>query len=481
MNIHQRDSILWYESELIYRFFFNYFNTENTNGNLKTDNSAILADTSPINDSLANIRRFEAVGNFRRRCETLNRLDFLVVCDSPELFFQQIRQCPAIAKITSQSSHRLEAKLVNSFPSRTGFHSFLNGALSFHPNTLEVPPCFGIGVSFQIVSESKLGTAFWQYTGSAAHLEKMESRFGETIFLNEFETEYDLCCALGIPWIPPELREGHNEIDWAIANTTVKLVELRDLKGDLHSHTTWTDGRNTAKEMLFEAQRRGWEYFAITDHSQRALQCNGLSEQRLLFQWKQLETLQKEIDEYFQQHRDEFPHRTAAIRVLKGIEVDILESGRLDLSDEVLAQADWVVASLHFDHDQPRALLTRRLLSAIENPHVCVIAHPTGRYLPYGVPYDVDFEAVFAAAAQHGCFLELNSHPRRLDLNDVHCSRAKELGVKIVISSDAHSCTALSLPRFGVNQARRAALTPDDVANTRSWNELKELSKKRIK
>jgi len=326
-------------------------------------------------------------------------------------------------------------------------------------------------VVFHTVAESAFGTALWKRTGSSEHLRQMEKRLDKPVSVG-FSEEANMFRSLGIPWIPPELREGRQEVDWAIADSLPNLISLEDLKGDLHSHSDRTDGHDTPKNMVLQAQKNGLEYIALTDHTARVFQCNGMNEKQLLDQWKQFDKIQVEVDEETEKAG------LKPIRLIKGVEVDILESGKMDLADEVLAQADWVVASLHFGESQLKKQLTRRLLNAIENPNVCVIAHPTGRFLPNRPPIDVDWDQVFVAAAQYGCFLELNSHPKRLDLDDIHCVRAKELGIKIVISSDAHSKVTLTVTRFGIQQARRAGLQADDVANTRSWEELKKICRK---
>ncbi len=432
--------ILWYEAELICRYFLDYLRR---------------GEISP------HIQRLEPVGDFRRLCETIGQLEFLAACDRPERLFEFLRHCPAVAEPISQTDKTLVVKLVQSIPARTGFHALVPDAAT--------PPFHGIRIIFRTVAESDFGCALWQTTGSEEHLHQMKKRLGKDIPERGFSEETDFFHSLGIPWILPELREGRREVEWAQSDSLPRLITVEDLKGDLHSHTDWTDGLDEPKTMVQQAQKNGLEYFALTDHSKRVAQCNGLNEKQLLYQWSRYEQLQAEIDEETEKAG------LKPIQLLKGVEVDILESGEMDLADEVLSRADWVVASLHFGHTQPKNRLTRRLLNAIENPNVSVIAHPTGRFLPGYPPFDADWEQVFAAAAQYGCFLELNSHPKRLDLSDTDCARAKELGIKIVISSDAHSKDALSLTRFGINQARRAGLRSEDVANTRSWPELQKI------
>jgi DNA polymerase (family 10) len=257
----------------------------------------------------------------------------------------------------------------------------------------------------------------------------------------------------------PELRENRGEIEAAARQALPRLIEASDLRGDLHMHTTATDGKATLAEMVAAAQARGLSYIAITDHSKRVSMANGLDGPRLLQQWAEIDRLNQTL---------------TGFTVLKGVEVDILEKGGLDIEDEFLAQADWIVASVHYGQSQPRNQITDRILGALENPYVCAIAHPTGRLINARASYDVDLEAMFKAAKQHGKMLELNASPQRLDLDDVHCAAARELGIPIVISTDAHSTEGLANLRYGVLQARRAGLTKAHVANTATWPQLRK-------
>jgi DNA polymerase (family 10) len=234
--------------------------------------------------------------------------------------------------------------------------------------------------------------------------------------------------------------------------------------GDLHMHTTASDGKASLREMAVAAIERGHKYIAITDHSPRVSMANGLNPTRLREQWDEIDKLNREFDDFM---------------ILKGIECDILEKGGMDLPDDVLAEADWVIASVHYGQQQPREQITDRILGAIENPHVSIVAHPTGRLINRRDAYAVDLEAVFAAAAKHGKFMEINANPARLDLDDVAAAAAKRHGIPIVISSDAHSTTGLEVLRYGVLQARRAGLTAADVANTRPWAKIEKLLRKR--
>jgi len=232
------------------------------------------------------------------------------------------------------------------------------------------------------------------------------------------------------------------------------------VRGDLHTHSTWSDGLATIDQMADAARERGLKYLAITEHSKRATIANGLTAERLLQEWEEIDRLNK---------------RLRGFTVLKGVEVDILEAGGLDLPDDVLAQADWVVASLHYGQNQSRERITGRIIGALENPHVSAIGHPTGRLINRRSAYDVDLDAVLRAARDHGKMMELNAHPSRLDLDDVACAAAKNYGIPIVIATDAHNVTGLDAMRFGVLQARRGGLTKEDVANTRTWPQMKKL------
>ena len=350
----------------------------------------------------------------------------------------------------------------------------------------------GIQIDLRVVEQGSFGAALQYFTGSKEHNVRLRSRARDQgMTINEYgvsrvgeekttnrhsvttpfiagATEQEVYGAVGLPWIPPELREGRDEINQAEQGELPSLVELTDIRGDLHMHTTATDGEDTLAEMVRAAVAIGLRYIAITDHGQRVTMARGLDPGRLLKQWNEIDRLNESLAE------DGHP----PIVVLKGIEVDMLEKGGLDLSDDVLEQADWVVASLHYGQSQPRERITARIIEAIENPHVSVIGHPTGRLLLRRPPYDVDMEAVIAAAARTGTFLEINANPWRLDLNELHAAAAKKAGVKIVISTDAHSIRGLDLMRCGVLQARRAGLEAGDIANTQSLTGLRKLMKR---
>lgn len=323
----------------------------------------------------------------------------------------------------------------------------------------------GMQVDLRIVEDDSFGSLIQHFTGSRAHnIELREYALSRGLSLNEygivskhtddvrhFEDEASFYRALGLPLIPPEIREGSGEIDAARRDALPNLVSVEDIRGDLHMHSDWSDGSVPIETMVEAAMARGYEYVAITDHSGGIGVARGLHVERLLEQI----SIVKEIDA-----------RTEGMSVLTGTELEIKRDGTLDFPDEILAQLDWVVASVHSGFNQPEEEMTARIIRAIENPHVDAIGHPTGRLIGSREPYAVDLEAVFSAAARTGTVLEVNSFPERLDLVDTHARRAKELGVTLVINTDAHAPIHLENIRYGVAVARRAWLEPPNVLNT---------------
>jgi DNA polymerase (family 10) len=257
---------------------------------------------------------------------------------------------------------------------------------------------------------------------------------------------------LGLPWIPPELREDRGEVQAAISGELPDLITIEDIRFDLHCHTTWSDGSLTVREMAEAAMQHGYNLLAITDHSQSLGVAGGLSVDKLREQREQIEAVQEELGE--------------AIVLLQGSEVEIRADGSLDYPDEVLAELDIVIASLHTSLRQERDKITQRLLNAIKNPYVDLIAHPTGRMIPGREGADLDMDAVLAAAVEHGTALEINAHPSRLDLNDVYARRAVEMGIPLSINSDAHSAGDMDLLHFGIATARRGWVQARNVINT---------------
>ena len=269
---------------------------------------------------------------------------------------------------------------------------------------------------------------------------------------------------LDLAYIEPELRENRGEMEAAQRKSLPSLLSLEDVRGDLHARTKETDGHHTLEEMAEAARDRGYEYLGITDHSQKVTMAKGLDAKRLA---KEIESI------------DRLNEKLKDLVVLKSIEVDILKDGSLDLPDDILKELDFTVCSVHYNLNLSQEKQTERIIRAMDNPYFHILGHPSGRLINKRETYDVDMERLLDAAKKRGCFMELNAHPDRLDLNDLYCQMAKDKGVKVVISTDAHSITDLDFMRFGVWQARRGWLEPDDVINTRSWDEIKKMLKRR--
>lgn len=328
----------------------------------------------------------------------------------------------------------------------------------------------GLQVDIRVVKPGAYGAALVYFTGSKAHNIAIRQRAQKQgLKLNEYgvfkarecvasATEDSVYRALGLVWIVPELREGRGEVEAALAGRLPGLIELNDLKGDLHAHTRASDGSNSLEEMACAAQAAGLHYLAITDHSRSLRVAHGLDTDRLLQQIDQIDALNA---------------RLQGMTLLKGIEVDILEDGSLDLPDDVLGRLDLVVGAVHSHFSLPSRQQTRRLLKAMEHRYFSILAHPLCRLINERAPLNMDLPAVIKAASARGCCLELNAQPQRMDLFDIHCQSAKEQGVLISINSDAHRSADFSCLRYGVAQARRAWLEKQDVLNTRSLSELK--------
>jgi DNA polymerase (family 10) len=394
-------------------------------------------------ESCRAIEKIAAAGSYRRGKDTVGDLDFLAVAKDAETVMDHLLHYGGLAQVIARGETKMSIRLTS-----------------------------GVQVDLRVVQAKSFGAALQYFTGSKDHNVVLRGRAKDQgLKINEYgvfrgekmiagKSEEDVYGALDLPCFPPELREARHEFQWADEGKLPKLIELDDICGDLHVHSTWTDGQASIEEMARAAKQRGLKYLAITDHSQRVRMVNGLNAARLRKQWAEIDALNKWLK---------------GITVLKGIEVDILERGGLDLPDSVLAEADWVVASIHYGQKQSREQITRRAIEALENSHVCVLAHPTGRMLLQRKPYEIDLEAVMKAARDNGKMMELNAHPIRLDLDDVACAAAKKLGVPIVISTDAHRPDGLDAMRYGILQARRGGLTKNDVANTRSWVQMKKM------
>lgn len=336
----------------------------------------------------------------------------------------------------------------------------------------------GLQVDLRVVEEGSFGAALAYFTGSKEHnirLREMAVKAG--LKINEYgifrerddkriggEEEEDVYRALGLPFIPPELREDSGEIEAAIEARLPNLVTLGDIKGDLHVHTKRSDGSHDFDELIAAARKRGYQYIAITDHSKGLGIARGLSEERIIEEKKEIEAINQKLKGF---------------RLLAGVEVDIRSDGNMDFPDEILSQLDIVIASVHSGFRQSKEQITKRMISAMRNPYVSIIAHPTGRLIGERDPYEVDMEEVLRQAKKTGTAVEINAYPLRLDLNDIHAKMAKEMGVKMAISTDAHVISQFDYLPYGVSIARRGWLEQRDVLNTMSYDELVKALKKR--
>ncbi|MCA9079084.1 MAG: DNA polymerase/3'-5' exonuclease PolX [Planctomycetaceae bacterium] len=385
------------------------------------------------------VTQASVAGSCRRRKETCGDLDVLVTASDSAIVMDRLAEHALVAAVLQRGETKQRVRL----------HA-------------------GIELDLRVVPEESYGAALQYFTGSKEHNIVIRRRAQERgLKLNEYglyrgdeyvagRTEEDVYQQVGLPWIPPELREDRGEIELAEQGRLPQLIELSDIQGDLHMHTTASDGTATILEMAQAAKERGLKYIAITDHSQRVSMANGLDAQRLRAHWQAIDQARGKI---------------SGIELLCGIECDILEDATLDLPDDVLAEGDWVIAVLHYGLKQPRAKIMERLLNAIQHPSVCAIGHPSGRIVGKRPGADIDYPELFKAASEFGVFMEINAHPSRLDLDDIQVAAARDHGIPIVINTDAHAPAGLDVLQYGVDQARRGGLTAADVANTRPFEE----------
>ena len=329
----------------------------------------------------------------------------------------------------------------------------------------------GLQVDLRVVPEESYGAALQYFTGSKAHNIAVRSlAIKKGLKINEYgvfrgetriagRTEEEVYAQVGLPYFEPELRENWGEVEAGLRHALPDPVTLNDIRGDLHVHTKASDGHFSIKDMARAAQDKGYDYLAICDHSQRVTIAHGLDATRLAAQIKEIDRLN---------------HTFKGFTILKGAEVDILEDGSLDLPNDILAQLDLTVCAIHYKFNLSRRKQTERIIRAMDNPYFTILAHPSGRLLNERDPYDLDMEAVMAAAMERGCYLEVNAQPVRLDLTDLHCKMAKDMGLKVAISTDAHRTTDLDFMRFGISQVRRGWLEPKDILNTSSLKALKK-------
>jgi DNA polymerase (family 10) len=386
-------------------------------------------------------------GSYRRRKETVGDLDILVTARKNSPVMNHFTDYDEVDEVVSKGKTRSTVRLRS-----------------------------GMQVDLRVVPPVSYGAALLYFTGSKAHtiaVRKLGVNRGYKI--NEYgvfkgdkriagKTEEEVYDKVGLPFIPPELRENRGEIEAARKGRLPELVTLEDIRGDLHCHTRTTDGHHTLKQMAEAAAERGYAYLSINDHSKHLTVAHGLNEKRLLEQIKAIDKLNGELDD---------------IVVLKSIELDILEDGSLDLPDSVLKELDFTVCAVHYKFNLSRKKQTQRILRAMDNAYFNILAHPSGRLINEREPYQIDLEKIMEAAREHRCFVELNAHPDRLDLTDDACRLAKEMGLKVTIATDAHSTSDLDFMRFGVNQARRGGLEASDVINCRPLKDLRKLFKRK--
>lgn len=382
------------------------------------------------------VKRLDPAGSFRRRRETIGDLDILAICRKGCKVMDRFTRYDEVAEVLSQGETKSSVRL----------------------------RC-GLQVDVRVLDEVSYGAALHYFTGSKAHNVAIRERAKEQgLKVSEYgifrakdekrlsgEAEEDVFTAVGLPFIAPELRENRGEIEAADAGKLPKLIELGDIRGDLQMHTSATDGKNSITEMAEKAKGMGYKYIAVTDHSKAVRVAGGLDEKELA---KHLKAIEKANDQI------------SGIRILPGVEVDILGDGTLDLKDDILKECQMVLASVHSRFNMEEKEMTRRIIRAIENPHVHILAHPTGRLILEREPYKVNLKEVIQAAIDHGVVLEINAYPDRLDLRDMDARMAKEMGAKLAISTDAHSTMQLELMKFGVFTARRGWIEARDVINT---------------
>lgn len=400
----------------------------------------------------SDVDRLAVVGSVRRMQDSVGGLDLLAGRDTPEeaeALIGAVVGLPNLVQVLERSSDEVTVQLYG-----------------------------GLEVRLNVVPRAAWGSALVWYTGSRAHVARLEAlaqgrgwrltahglEDDATGKLLERERETAVYDRLGLPWIPPELREDEGEIEAGLAGALPGLLELSDIKGDLHTHTNWTDGTETLEDMARAAKAKGYQYMALTDHTQNLAMTRGLTPARV----EEQRAVVKRVNQ-----------KLAPFVVLHGTEMDILMDGQLDFADELLRSLDYVSASIHTGFRQPREVMTERIKRAISNPLVTTLNHAHGRKIGRRDGYEVNMQAVIEHAAASGCALELNATPDRLDLNGTWARRALDLGARFTISSDAHSTTDLEFMQFGVGSARRGWLTPADVLNTRPLDDLRALLKAR--
>jgi len=392
------------------------------------------------------IKEITVAGSYRRRKETVGDLDILATCSKDSNVMKRFVEYEDVRTVISKGKSRSTIVL------RSGLH-----------------------VDLCLLAQVSYGAALHYFTGCKSHnIAVRKIGLDKGYKINEYgvfkgkkriagKTEEEVYQSVNLPYIEPELREDRGEIEAARKNDLPELIEPGDIQGDLHCHTKDSDGHHSMEDMARAAKKQGHKYLAITEHSRKVSMANGLDARRLAKQIEQIKKLNEKLKDF---------------NLLKGIEVDILEDGTLDLPDDILKELDVVVCSVHYNRKLTKEKQTKRILRAMDNPYFNILAHPTGRLINERGPYELDLETIMKGAAERGCFLELNSCPDRLDLPDHYCRMARDMHVKLAISTDSHSTAELDFFRFGVDQARRGWLRAEDVINTYPLEKLKKMLKR---
>ncbi|MBD3378973.1 MAG: DNA polymerase/3'-5' exonuclease PolX [Candidatus Omnitrophica bacterium] len=393
------------------------------------------------------VKNITVAGSNRRKKETVGDADILATCKKGSGVMDRFVDYEDVEKVIARGKTKSSIKL------RSGFQ-----------------------VDLRVLPEVSYGAALVYFTGSKAHNIAIRKIAGKKKFkINEYgvfrgdkriagKTEKGVYGKIGLPYIAPELREDRGEVEAGKKGKLPELVSTDDIRGDLHVHTKLTDGKYTLEEMARAAKERGYEYVGVTEHSKHLTVAGGLKAKEVEREIRRVDKLNKKLRK---------------ITVLKGIEVDILEDGSLDLPDSILKELDYTVCAVHYKFGLSAKKQTERVLKAMDNKYFNILAHPTGRMLKEREAYEIDLEKIMREAKKRGCLLELNSHPERLDLNDVHCKMAKDIGVKIAVNTDAHSIGELEYIRYGIGQARRGWLEKKDIVNTGTMKQLKKALKRK--
>lgn len=418
----------------------------------KSKGRFLLGDIMPVVEEvleklkgLKGVQEVSVAGSVRRMRETIGDVDILVVSKSPENIMDFFVSLPGVVKVWAKGRTKSSIRMKD-----------------------------GFDIDLRVVPRESYGAALQYFTGSKDHnIVTRKIAIGKGLKLSEYgvfrgkkmiagKTEQEVYRAIGLPWIPPEIRTNTGEVEAGLAGKLPHLVGYDDIRGDLHTQTNWNGGVHSIEEMVQEAKSMGYEYLGISDHTKFLRIEKGLNEKQLLKQRKYIEKLKKKI---------------TGITILQGCESNILADGSIDIDDEVLSQLDYVIAGVHSQMKMPKEQMTSRIIKAMRNPHVDIIAHPTGRILQKREEYQVDFEEMLKVAKETGTILEINAYPSRLDLNDYNIRRAREAGVKMIIDTDAHNRNHLHLMKYGIAQARRGWAEKKDIVNTHPVKKLLTLFK----